>query len=113
METSAKNDAHIFRPFWIFELNHIVFELGHLNTINNLSAQIILKLNVGHWNNPERVHKLFQEFTKWVSTFTNSKQRKRNRKIERIRKRQRVRELPGSPSGWPSPPGAGRSSSSR
>ena len=29
--------------FWIFELNHIVFDFGHLNTINNLNAQI----NVG------------------------------------------------------------------
>ena len=33
--------------FWIFELNHIVFEFGHLNTINNLSAQLILNLSVG------------------------------------------------------------------
>ena len=29
--------------FWIFELNHIVFDFGHLNTINNLNVQI----NVG------------------------------------------------------------------
>ena len=26
--------------FWIFELNHIVFDFGHLNTINNLNVQI-------------------------------------------------------------------------
>ena len=67
---------------WIFELIHIVFDFGHLNTINNLSAQIILKLNVGHWNNPEKVHKLFQEFTKWFSIITKSKQRNKieNRK---------------------------------
>ena len=31
------------RHFWIFELNPIVFDLGHLNTINNLNVQI----NVG------------------------------------------------------------------
>ena len=37
---------------------------------------MILKLNVGHWNNPKRVHKLFQEFPKWVGIVTNSKQRK-------------------------------------
>ena len=30
--------------FWIFELNHIVFDFGHLNTINNLNVQI----NVGN-----------------------------------------------------------------
>ena len=29
--------------FWIFELNNIVFDFGHLNTINNLNVQI----NVG------------------------------------------------------------------
>ena len=29
--------------FWIFELNPVVFEFGHLNTINNLNVQI----NVG------------------------------------------------------------------
>ena len=29
--------------FWIFELNPIVFDFGHLNTINNLNVQI----NVG------------------------------------------------------------------
>ena len=34
--------------FWIFELNHIVFDFGHLNTINNLNAQIMLELFVGH-----------------------------------------------------------------
>ena len=34
LKTSAKNDEHIFRPFWIFELIHTVFELEHLNTIN-------------------------------------------------------------------------------
>ena len=84
MKTPAINDAHISRPFWIFELNPIVFDLGHLNTINNLSAQIILKLNVGHWNNPKRVHKLFQEFTKWFSIITKPKQRN---KIEKRNKR--------------------------
>ena len=40
MKTSAKNDANIFRPFWIFELTHIVFELEHLNSINILNALI-------------------------------------------------------------------------
>ena len=44
MKTPANNDAHISRPFWIFELNPIVFDLGHLNTINNLNVQI----NVGN-----------------------------------------------------------------
>ena len=34
--------------FWIFELNHIVFDFGHLNVINNLNAQIMLELFVGH-----------------------------------------------------------------
>ena len=58
---------------WIFELIHIVFDFGHLNTINNLNAQIMLKLNVGHWNNPESVHKLFQHFTKCFSIFTKAK----------------------------------------
>ena len=44
METSAKNDEYILGHFWIFELNHIVFDFGHLNTINILNAQI----NVGN-----------------------------------------------------------------
>ena len=35
--------------FWIFELTHIVFELGHLNPINILNALIILKLVAGYW----------------------------------------------------------------
>ena len=35
--------------FWIIELTHIVFELGHLNLINILNAQIILKLVEGYW----------------------------------------------------------------
>ena len=33
VKTPAKSHAHISRPFWIFELNHIVFEFGHLNAI--------------------------------------------------------------------------------
>ena len=40
--TPAKNGAHFSRPLWIFELNHKVFEFGHLNVINILFAQIIL-----------------------------------------------------------------------
>ena len=44
VKTPANNDAHISRPFWIFELNPIVFDLGHLNAINNLNVQI----NVGN-----------------------------------------------------------------
>ena len=44
---------HMFQGHsWIFELNHIIFEFGNLNTINNLNAQIMLNLNVDHWNNP-------------------------------------------------------------
>jgi hypothetical protein len=43
--------------FWIFELTHNVFEFGHLIVIIILNAQIILKLNVGHWNNSTSVHK--------------------------------------------------------
>ena len=42
--TVEKNDDYILRSFWIFELNHIVFDFGHLNTINNLNVQI----NVGN-----------------------------------------------------------------
>ena len=33
---------------WNFELNHIVFDFEHLNTINNLNDQIMLELLVGH-----------------------------------------------------------------
>ena len=44
---------------WIFELNHIVFDFGHLNTTNNLNAQIMLELFV-HWNNSESAHEYFQ-----------------------------------------------------
>ena len=44
VKTPANNDAHISRPFWIFELNPFVFDFGHLNTINNLNVQI----NVGN-----------------------------------------------------------------
>ena len=58
---------------WIFELNHIVFDFGHLNTINNVNAQIMLKVNVGHWNDPWSVHKLLQHFTKCFSIFTKAK----------------------------------------
>ena len=47
--------------FWIFELNHIVFDFGHLNTINNLNAQIMLELFVGHLNNSESAHEYFQD----------------------------------------------------
>ena len=31
VKTSAKSHAHISRPFWISELNHMLFEFGHLN----------------------------------------------------------------------------------
>ena len=47
VKTSAKNDEHILGHFWTFELNHYVFEFGHLNTIIMLISQIILELNVG------------------------------------------------------------------
>ena len=46
--TSPKNGAHFSRPFWIFELNLIVFDFGNLNTINNLNVQIMLELFLGH-----------------------------------------------------------------
>ena len=39
---------HIFLAhFWTLELNHYVFEFGHLIAITIINAQIILKLNVG------------------------------------------------------------------
>ena len=48
--------------FWIFELTHIVFELGHLNLINILNALIILKLVEGCW-------KYFQKCPQFLSGF--------------------------------------------
>ena len=47
--------------FWIFELNHIVFELGHLNPINILNALIILKL-VGPVGNNSNIEHIFRSF---------------------------------------------------
>ena len=49
---------------WIFELNHNVFELGHLNSINILNAPKILVSIVGFWNNPNNVHNGSQKFLK-------------------------------------------------
>ena len=66
MKTSAKNVAHIFRPFWLFELTHIVFELGHLNTINILNAPTIFDLVEGLWNNSFSAHNYFSEFLKAI-----------------------------------------------
>ena len=64
VKTSAKNDDHISRTFWIFELTHIVFELGHLNPINILNALIILKLVEGCWKIFKSAHNFYQDFTK-------------------------------------------------
>ena len=63
--------------FWIFELTHIVFELGHLNPINILNALIILKLVEGCWKYFQKCPQLFSTFYKMVWYFiTKSKQRK-------------------------------------
>ena len=48
-ETVTRGVAHFFMTYLVTELIHKVFEFGHLNAINNLNAQIILKLNVGCW----------------------------------------------------------------
>ena len=50
--------------FWIFELTHIVFELGHLNLINILNALIILKLVEGCWKYFQKCPQLFSGFYK-------------------------------------------------
>ena len=46
--TPAINGAHFYRPLCIFELNHKVFEFGHLNLTNILFAQIILIMVEGY-----------------------------------------------------------------
>ena len=43
VEASTKNGLYFCRTYLVTELNHIVFDFGHLNTINNLNVQI----NVG------------------------------------------------------------------
>ena len=43
VEASTKNGLYFCRAYLVTELNHIVFDFGHLNTINNLNVQI----NVG------------------------------------------------------------------
>ena len=48
--------------FWIFELTHIVFELGPLNAIFNFDAPKMLEIDKGHWNNSESAHEYFQDF---------------------------------------------------
>ena len=62
MKTSAKNDAHTSRPFWIFELNHKVFDFGQLNAIIILNAQIILETIEGYRKYSEGAHNYFQDF---------------------------------------------------
>ena len=44
VEASTKNGLYFCRAYLVTELNHIVFDFGHLNTINNLNVQI----NVGN-----------------------------------------------------------------
>ena len=50
--------------FWIFELTHIVFELGHLNPINILNALIILKLVEGCWKYSQKCPQFLSGFYK-------------------------------------------------
>ena len=73
VKTSTKNDAHISRPFWIFELNLIVFDFGNLNSINNLNVQIMLELLLDHGNNSASVHEYFQDFRKCLGIFPKLK----------------------------------------
>ena len=47
--TYAKNGAHFYKPLWIFELIHRVFEFGHLTAINILNASILMKAIGGSW----------------------------------------------------------------
>ena len=42
LETITRGVAHFFMTYLVIELNHKVFEFGHLNVINILFAQIIL-----------------------------------------------------------------------
>ena len=70
--------------FWIFELIHIVTELGHLNPINILNALIILKQVEGCWNNYNSAHKYFQDFWKCSGIFNKAKTIAENRKQKTI-----------------------------
>ena len=38
LEPLPKNGAYFSRPFWIIELNHIVFAFGHLNAIKHFKC---------------------------------------------------------------------------
>ena len=49
---------------WIFELNHIVFELEHLLPINILNASILLETIGAVGNNSNSAHNFYQDFTK-------------------------------------------------
>ena len=44
---------------------------------------------MGHWNNSESTHKYFQDFMKWFSIITNSKQRN---KIENRKEKEKGKE---------------------
>ena len=48
LETITRGVAHFSMTYLVTELNHIIFDFGHLNTINYLNAQIMLELFVGH-----------------------------------------------------------------
>ena len=48
----------------IFELTHIIFELGHLNFINILNASNILKSLEGLWINSVSAHNYVQNLIK-------------------------------------------------
>ena len=51
---------------WIFELNHNVFELGHLNSINILNAPTIMESLEDLSNNSVSAHKYFQNLIKMI-----------------------------------------------
>ena len=50
--------------FWIFELTHTIFELGHLNFINILNAPNILKSLEVLWINSVSAHNYVQNLIK-------------------------------------------------
>ena len=74
VEASTKNGSHFCRTYLDFELIQLYLNWSYLNYINILDAPKMLKIVKGYWNNSESTYNCFQDFMKWFSIITKSKQ---------------------------------------
>ena len=80
VKTFTRGHAHFSKAFMVFELIQTYLNWSYLNAIYISDAPKMLEIVKGHWNNSEVTHNYFQDFMKWFSIITKSKQSKISRK---------------------------------